>query len=60
LTFENSQHPFDLPKISQDLSRERAISADATGDDMNMLVGPVMVLDHAIAIPPHFPNDMLS
>jgi hypothetical protein len=27
---------------------------------MDMLVGLIMVLDHAIAIPPHFQNNLLS
>jgi hypothetical protein len=58
LLLEDSESAFDLPEITKMLSGNASVSANAGGDEVDMLVGPVMVLHHGVTVPSHFPGDI--
>ncbi len=54
LFLEDSERAFDLPEISKMLTGNAPVGSNSSSDDVDVLVGAVVVLDHGVTVPPHF------
>lgn len=50
---KDSERPLDLPEVAEVFPGQAAIGPHPGGDDVDVLVGPVMVLHYGVAVPSH-------